>query len=164
MRKLALAALVLVSFSACKTFKRSSTSSAHKEPKTTSIYGDWVLASSIDSTAFVGASQVEMSLEATVFRIVAHYPTGSSSVITGTISRTEEGLVTFVPQTGGGQTVAGRSWAFVPGQPLSYIASAAGGSLLFKPPHETDPLPSSVWNRREQAEAAGRIPRDSVKP
>ena len=57
MRKIALL-IAMVAVAGCggfkKTFGIKDAPPAHSEPKTTSIYGDWVLAN-IDSTAFAGA-------------------------------------------------------------------------------------------------------------
>lgn len=75
--------------------------------------------------------------------------TGSTSVADGT-------LLTLTPATGGG--MEGRTLAFAPGQPISLRASAAGGTLVFAPPSDVNLMfPSSVWNKRENAEAAGII-------
>jgi hypothetical protein len=151
--------------SACGMFKRGGAPPAHREPTSTSIYGRWVLNSPVDSTAFAGATSVQMNLSETAFTILASYPGQPDSRVTGTVSSSEGGVIILTPMTGGtSATYTGRSMALVPGQPISLIASAAGGSLVFKPPHETDPTPSSSWMKRENAEAAGLIRKDAPKP
>lgn len=164
MRFATLALAVVAVTSACGGFKRGGQPPAHREPTTTSIYGEWVLVSPIDSTAFVGASKVEMSLETTSFRIHAFYPDRSAPVvIVGTVSRSNEGLLTLTPTSGETGATKG-ALLMAPGHPISLVASAAGGSLVFNSPEDDTPTPTSVWNRKEQAEAAGRTPKDSTKP
>jgi hypothetical protein len=151
--------------SACGMFKRGGEPPAHRSPTSTSIYGQWVLASPVDSTAFAGATSVQMDLGESAFRILAAYPGQPDSRVTGTVSNSEGGVIVLTPMTGGtSATYTGRSMALIPGQPISLIASAAGGSLVFKPPHETDPTPSSNWMKRANAEAAGLIRKDAPKP
>jgi len=151
--------------SACSGFRRGNDPPPYRSPSSTSIYGDWVLSSPIDSTAFAGASSVEMTLDQTSFSITANYPGRTSQRVMGSASTSDGGILTLVPQSGGTDaTMSRRSMAFTPGQPISLIASAAGASLVFKPPQETDPTPSSTWAKRSKAEAAGRIGKDSVKP
>ena len=165
MRKMIVLLAMGTVLSACGFFKRGGEPPAHRSPTSTSIYGDWVLSSPVDSTAFAGASSVEMTLSQTSFTIMANYPGRPSQRITGSVGTSEGGILTLVPSEGSTDaSMSGRSMAFVPGQPIQLIASAAGGTLVFKPPQETDPTPSSVWSKRSMAEAAGRIPKDSVKP
>lgn len=165
MRKLVLLLAAGTVLSACGMFKRGGEPPAHTEPKTTSIYGDWVLASPVDSTAFAGATSVQMNLGQSAFSIIASYPGQPDSRVTGSVSRGEGGVVMLTPMSGStNASYAGRSMALIPGQPISLIASAAGGSLVFKPPHETDPIPSSNWIKRSAAEAAGLISKDAPRP
>ena len=134
----------------------------HKEPKTTSIYGDWVLASP-DSTAFAGASQVELRLQPASFTITATYPGQSSpEVVSGTAMTDSTGLLTLTPTSGSARRSSG-SLAFETGRPVSLIASAAGSTLLFKPPtQDANPTPSSVWHKRSLAVEAGKISKDKT--
>ena len=166
MRIITLALAVVAATSACGGFKRGGQPPAHREPTSTSIYGEWVLVSPIDSTAFVGASKVEMSLEPVSFRIHAFYPDRSAPVvITGSVTRTKEGLLTLTPSSGDVGQVTGRhALMFTPGTPINLVASSAGGSLVFNSPEDDTPTPTSIWNRRAQAEAAGLTPKDSTKP
>lgn len=77
MRKL-LILLSLASVAGCgtirKTFGIKDSSPAHRSPGSTSIWGDWVLRTPVDSTAFVGAQTVQLSLNPTSFTITANYP------------------------------------------------------------------------------------------
>ena len=63
-------------------FKIAEDPPAHREPTTTSIYGDWILATPIDSTAFAGARMVEMRLDQTTFVLTATYPSSPASIVT----------------------------------------------------------------------------------
>jgi hypothetical protein len=165
MRKLIVLFALSTALTACGFFKRGGEPPAHRPPNTTSIYGDWVLTSPVDSTAFAGATAVELNLSQTSFTINATYPGRASQRIMGSVAEGEGGILTLIPQSGSTDaTYARRSMAFVPGQPIQLIASAAGGSLLFKPPQATDPTPSSIWAKRSMAEKAGMIGKDSVKP
>lgn len=165
MRKAVLMLAAVTALSACGMFKRGGEPPAHKSPTSTSIYGTWVLASPVNQTAFAGATSVQMNLAETSFSILATYPGQPNSIVSGTVSAGEGGTVVLTPTTGSTNTTyAGRSMALMPGQPISLIASAAGGSLVFKPPHETDPTPSSSWMKRSQAEQAGLISKNAPKP
>ena len=137
-----------------KTFGVSDSAPAHQEPQTTSIYGDWVLASSTDSSAFPGARRVELDLDPGTFRLEAFYPTGSV-VVSGSAAVSQSGLLTLTPSAQTGE-LAGtwRGLAMRPGQPVAVLASSAGGSLVFAP-DERALRPSSVWHRRDQAQRAG---------
>jgi hypothetical protein len=130
----------------------------HKEPKSTSIYGDWVLATP-DSTAFAGSTLVELHLQRSSFIIRAAYPNEATpQVITGTAQIDSTGLLTLVPTSGAQRTGGNGPLMMVVGRPVTLIASAAGGTLLFKPPHENvDPTPSSVWHKKSAATAAGKV-------
>lgn len=152
--------LILVAWTAtgCGFFRRtlglSDSAPAHQEPLTTSIWGDWVLASSVDSTAFAGARRVELSLQPGTFRLHAIYPAGSYTV-TGRAAITETGLLTLTPSTETGE-LAGtwRALALEPGRPVAVLASSAGGSLVFSR-DENAARVSSVWHRQSEAARAG---------
>lgn len=132
---------------------------AHREPNTTSIYGDWVLATPSDSTAFAGASLVELNIAPASFAITATYPHAAApTVVRGTLTTTDGALLTLTPNTG---TVGGHRGALVlvAGQPVSVLASAAGNTMVFSAPGGvTASDPSSVWHRKEAAKAAGALP------
>lgn len=154
---LALAALV----SGCSFFQRAfgvtDESPAHTEPTTTSPWGEWVLATSPDSTAFAGASQVELQLSPRSFAITAIYPTRAPLVVTGDIAYTDAGRLTFIPARSTAEYGArGASLAFAAGEPITLLASAAGGSLVFAPDAQAF-VPSSVWYRKDRAKAAGAV-------
>ncbi|MGH7662960.1 MAG: hypothetical protein ACRENI_01485 [Gemmatimonadaceae bacterium] len=143
---------------ACKSVAVTDEGPAHVEPASTSFWGDWVLATAPDSTAFVGASMVEMTLTPSAFLIRATYPAREPAVVSGQVTLTETGRLTFIPaRTTAASGMRGAALAFVPGEPLTMLASAAGGTLVFAPDASTF-VPSSVWNRRAQAAEAGRVP------
>ena len=165
MRKAVLLLAAGTALSACGMFKRGGEPPAHTSPKSTSIYGQWVLASPVNQTAFAGATSVQMNLGESTFSMLAEYPGQPNSIVSGTVATGEGGTIVLTPTTGStNASYAGRSMALIPGQPISLIASAAGGSLVFKPPHETDPTPSSSWMKRSQAEAAGLISKNAPNP
>ncbi len=153
-------ALVLVAWMAtgCGFFRKtlgiSDSAPAHQEPLTTSIWGDWVLASSTDSTGFAGAQRVELVLQPGTFRLQAFYPAGEFTV-TGVAAVTDGGLLTLTPSTETGE-LAGtwRALALQPGRSVAVLASSAGGSLVFSPDENVVRV-SSVWHRRADAERAG---------
>lgn len=127
-------------------------------PKTVSVLGDWVLATSPDSTVFVGAKEVELRLNMTDFTIRARYPNSADVVITGD-ARTDgsAGPMQLVPRQVSASAASGAPpVALVPGQPITFIASAAGQTLVFgELDPEAAPVPSSVWHRVDAARAAG---------
>lgn len=144
-----------------KTFGIKDAPPAHRAPNTTSIYGDWVL-TNVDSTAFAGAKLVELGLQPTSFTLTATYPTQESVAVTGTVAY-GDGLLTLTPMTS--NAALGERWhgAFVTGRPIVVVASAAGGSLVFAPPPTSQQgsaaiVPSSVWNKKSQAQRAGQVP------
>ena len=160
------ALLVVPLLGACNffnhAFKIEDEPPAHREPTTTSIYGDWVLATPSDSTAFAGASLVELNLAHSTFTITATYPHSATSVVRGTVGTTDDALLTLTPTTG---TQGGGRGALVlaAGQPVTVLASAAGNTMVFSPPGGvTAAEPSSVWHRKEAAKAAGTLP--ATKP
>jgi hypothetical protein len=138
-----------------KTFGLKSTQPEYTPPTTTSIYGDWVLATSADSTAFAGARMVEMSLQPGAFTITADYPTQGAVVVRGSATLADNGALTLVSSSG---TSGSRgALAMIAGQPLTLLASAAGNTLVFKPPTDRVIEPSSVWHKKEKAKQAGRV-------
>ena len=128
----------------------------YREPGTTAVWGTWVLRTP-DSTAFVGAQNVELSLSPGTFALTAIYPNSAPVHITGSATMTGNGVLTLVPQTGTSTAATtGRSLQLTAGAPVSVLASASGNTLVFSPEHrEVDPTPSSVWHRVEAARAAG---------
>ena len=160
MRKVALL-IAMAAIAGCggfkKTFGIKDAPPAHSEPKTTSIYGDWILANP-DSTAFAGARTVELGLQQSTFTITALYPSRASFTATGSVSA-GEGLLTLTPNSVSDPTAV--SGAFVAGRPIVLVASAAGGSLVFAPPPTGQGtaaiVPSSIWHKKSQAEAAGAV-------
>jgi hypothetical protein len=141
-----------------KTLGVGDSSPAHTPPASTSIWGDWVLATPSDSTAFIGASLVEMRLDQTQFTITADYPTRPAVTIRGSVTvAADGGLVTLEPQTGL-EGMGGGNFAWRPGERVTVVASAAGNTLVFAPPHDNLARPSSVWHKKAAAERAGTIP------
>ena len=163
--------LLTVTLAGCGFFRKSlgvkDDAPAHREPTTTSIFGTWVLREP-DSTAFAGARLVELQLDQNDFMITAHYPTGAPIVVRGRAAVDETGLLTLIPQEGADPSFGRwRGIQLNPGEPLSLIASAAGGTLVFARPigaNESFAVdPTSVWHRKIAAEAAGIIERDSTQ-
>lgn len=161
------AALILVAtagaLGACRHGKLtlSEDPPAHREPSTTSIYGDWVLGTPTDSTGFAGARAVEMKLDRTSFVLTATYPNSAPATIRGSVAVGENGLLTLTPETSSRGTVRSAGLVMVAGQPISVLASAAGNTMVFSTPQGITPQdPSSVWHRKEAAKAAGdQVPR-----
>ena len=156
-----LGALVgLMLLAGCGSLKKAvglkSSGSDYSTPSTTSIYGDWVLASAPDSTAFAGARQVRLALQPGTFTITAEYPSQSAVVVSGSAVVADDGTLTLTPNAG---TAAGSrgSLVMVAGQPLSLLASAAGNTLVFKPPTDRTTEPSSVWHKYDKAKQAGTV-------
>jgi hypothetical protein len=140
-------------------FKLAEDPPAHREPTTTSVYGDWVLATPTDSTGFAGATLVEMTLERTRFSLTAIYPNSPRSIVVGSVTPGEGGVLTLTPQTGTGGTPHSAALVLVAGQPVTVLASAAGNTMLFSTPTGIAPQdPSSVWHRKDAAKAAGTVP------
>ena len=155
-----LAGLMLLS--GCGFFKKTvglkSGEPGYSTPGTTSIYGDWVLGTAPDSTAFAGASSVELNLQPGNFVLTAMYPGRQPITIRGNaVLAPEGGVLTLTPQSG---TAEGSRGALVmaAGQPLTLIASAAGNTLVFQPPSERAVEPSSVWHKKAKAQQAGTAP------
>jgi hypothetical protein len=144
-----------------KTFGIKDAPPAHSEPNTTSIYGNWVL-TNLDSTAFAGAKLVELELQPTTFTLTARYPSQKTVAVTGTVGY-GDGLLTLTPISNSASIGERLHGAFVAGKPIVVVASAAGGSLVFAPPPTSlqgsfAVVPTSVWNKRSQAERAGQVP------
>ena len=152
---LALSALGASTGCSHNTISLASDPPAHREPTTTSIYGDWVLATPFDSTAFAGASAVELTLDRSSFVITATYPNAAPLEVRGSAAADQSGVLTLTPQTGT-RPSARTALALVPGRPVTVLASAAGNTMVFSPPNGvTAADPSSVWHRKEAAKAAG---------
>src|SRR3954470_17600070 len=156
------AALLLVAatgmLSACRHGKLTLAEDppAHREPSTTSIYGDWVLATPTDSTGFAGAKAVELKLDRTSFVLIATYPNSAAAMINGTVGVGENGMLTLTPSTSSQGTIRSAGLVMVAGQPITVLASAAGNTMVFSTPQGFTPQdPSSVWHRKEAAKAAG---------
>ena len=162
MRKSFIVVILAVGLAGCGFFRKSlgvgDTSPAHTPTTTTSIWGDWVLATSPDSTAFVGASRVEMRLDQNAFSITANYPTRSTVVVRGAVTVSADGgLITLDPHSGM-EGISSGNFGWSPGERVTVVASAAGNTLLFAPPRDNLARPSSVWYRKEAAERAGIVP------
>ena len=134
----------------------------YRPGNTTSIYGTWVLDTSPDSTAFAGARRVEMTLDQSSFVITATYPAASPVVIRGTAARTEAGELVLTPTSSTSSTEQNRALVFRANQPIAFLASSSGGTLVIAPPSRDYAIPSSVWHRRASAEAAGEVVRDTT--
>jgi len=163
MRKTFMLAVLATGLAGCGFFRKTlgvgDSAPAHTPPTTTSIWGDWVLATAPDSTAFAGASSVEMRLEQSSFTITANYPTRPRVTVRGSVTQTDAGgLVTLDPQSGLEAVGGGGTFGWTPGERVSVVASAAGNTLVFAPPRDNLARPSSVWHRKEAAQKAGRAP------
>jgi hypothetical protein len=161
MRKMILVIALAGGMAGCGFFRKTlgvdDNSPAHTSPRTTSIWGDWVLATSPDSTAFLGASKVEMRLQETSFTITANYPTRPTVTVGGSVTVAEDGgLVTLQPQTGL-EGIGSGGFAWHPGEKVTVVASAAGNTLVFAPPRDNIARPSSVWYRKDAAQKAGTM-------
>ena len=162
MRKAILVIALAGGLAGCGFFRKTlgvgDSSPAHTPPTTTSIWGEWVLATPSDSTAFIGASQVVMRLDPTEFAITADYPTRSAVTVRGSVTVAEDGnLVTLLPQTGL-ESVGSGGFAWREGERVTVVASAAGNTLVFAPPRDNLARPSSVWHRKAAAQKAGTVP------
>lgn len=133
------------------------TGPARAETATTSIWGDWLLATPPDSTVFQGASTVELVLNPGTFVITANYAGRAPVVVRGSASLAETSLLTLVPEAGSEGLTRSGAVVMAPGQPLTLQATAAGGSLIFAAPSADVAVPSSVWHRKDRAKAAGQV-------
>ncbi len=158
---LALAAAV----AGCSRFSRggqvTDTAPAHAGAQSANIFGDWILGSSPDSTAFVGARVVQMGLSPSRFTIIANYAAGEPWVVTGMVAVSEDGgMIRLTPETNN-RTYSGVVNAPLrPNMPFELLVSAADNSMVFAPPPNGAldlGRPSSVWHRRDAAMAAGLV-------
>ena len=163
MRRTVLALALLAALPACSLFRKgklTDSTPAHTPAQTSSPFGEWVLFTNPDSTAFVGARRVELNLTPTDFRMVAVYPAGDQVVIRGPASITPSGLLTLMPQSTTAMASGGRP-PILAGQMIQVLASAADNTMVFAPPTEFAPTPSSVWHRLAKAREAGQAPAPS---
>ncbi len=130
---------------------------AHTPAQSASIYGDWILATSSDSTAFVGARIVELNLSPGRFALTAHYTAQQPLVIAGdAFADPSGGPLTLTPRTNS-RAQSGSSDPVMPvGTPVSVIATAADNSMLFADSRGESIRPTSVWHRKAAAKAAGQ--------
>ncbi len=152
-------AVVLCATVACggtfkKTFGVKDSAPAHVEPRTTSVMGTWVLATPADSTAFAGATSVELTMQPSRFAIVAAYPSGDAVNIAGSLTVSDAGLVTLTPESGSQRASSGMLVMTI-GRPVSLRASAAGNTLVFAAPQDRSPEPSSIWYKKAASIQAG---------
>jgi hypothetical protein len=160
MRRTLLALALLASLPACSLFRKgklTDSTPAHTPAQNSSPFGEWVLSTNPERTAFVGARRVELSLTPTNFRMVAIYPAGDKVVITGPASITPSGLLTLTPQNTTTMAAGGRP-PILAGQTIQILASAADNTMVFAPADGMAPTPSSVWHRVEKAREAGEVP------
>jgi hypothetical protein len=161
MRRTVLALALLALLPACSWFRKAKltdSTPAHNPAQTSSPFGQWVLFTDPNQTAFAGARRVELNLTPTTFRMVAMYPAGDQVVITGPASITPSGLLTLMPQSTTTMASGGRP-PILAGQMIQVLASAADNTMVFAPPEGMAPTPSSVWHRLAKArEAAGQPP------
>jgi hypothetical protein len=161
MRKLVILLTTAASVAACNKIGVREPE-PYRPGNTTSILGSWVLGTPADSTAFMGARRVELMLDSTSFVITAQYPTNGPVVIRGSAARTPAGELVLTPSSSTASTDRSRALVFAANQPITFLASASGGTLIFSPPLRGYAVPSSVWHRREAAEAAGEVVTDST--
>ena len=137
---------------ACRTTPEPPASGSPGSPST-SLLGHWVLATPIDSTAFAGATRVELLLEPSSFTLTVSYPGRAPVTASGRLEQGHGGTLTFTPNAG--ETLA----ASLPsGQRLTRLATASGSALVLAPPSSSVPVPSSIWYRLEAARLAGLTP------
>ncbi|MGQ0713500.1 MAG: hypothetical protein ACT4PJ_07185 [Gemmatimonadaceae bacterium] len=160
MRRTVLALALLAAIPACSLFRKgklTDSTPAHTPAQASSPFGEWVLFTDPDSTAFVGARRVELRLTPSDFRMVAAYPAGDQVVITGAATVTPAGLLTLLPQSVTAMASGSRP-PILAGQMIQVLASAADNTMVFAPPSEIAPTPSSVWHRIDKAREAGQVP------
>ena len=161
MRRLAILLATALSVAACNKIGVRDPD-PYRPGSTTSIYGNWVLGTPTDSTAFAGARRVELMLDEQNFVVTAHYPVGEPVVIRGSAGRTPTGELVLTPNASTSTSDRSRALVFAAGQPITFLASASGGTLVFVPPSRDYAVPSSIWHRREAAEAAGSVVTDTT--
>lgn len=142
-RTLAIFTLAFATPASCHRFSRSAGASGEGS-STTSVYGHWVLATPPESTAFAGATRVELVLTPATFTVSADYPGRAPLEVTGRAQLAAGGLLTLVPTKSGAEAA---TLGLAEGRPLTRIASASGKSLVLAPAGSRVPLPSSVWRR-----------------
>lgn len=120
--------------------------------RTTTVLGHWVLATPIDSSAFAGASQVDLVLEQGSFSLTATYPNRPPLAISGRAELAEGNTLTLIPSA---QSPEATTIGFLAGQPFTRVATASGSSLVLAPPTSHVPVPTSVWYRLDAARLAG---------
>jgi hypothetical protein len=160
MRSTVLALALLATLPACSLFRKAKltdSTPAHTPAQNSSPFGEWVMFTNPEQTAFAGARRVELNLTPSSFRMVAIYPAGDQVVITGPASITPSGLLTLMPQSTTTMASGGRP-PILAGQTIQVLASAADNTMVFAPPHGMAPTPSSVWHRVDKAREAGEVP------
>ena len=159
MRRTVLALALLTALPACSWFRRAKLTDSTPTPtpaQASSPFGEWVLFTDPNKTAFAGAKRVALNLTPSTFRMVAVYPAGNQVVVSGQASITPSGLLTLMPQT----TTAMASGERPPiptGQTIQVLASAADNTMVFAPAHGMAPTPSSIWHRVAKAREAGQL-------
>lgn len=157
MRRTVLALALLAALPACSLFRKAKltdSTPAHTPAQNSTPFGEWVLFTNPEQTAFAGARRVELNLTPTSFRMVAIYPGGDQAVITGAASITPSGLLTLTPQNTTTMAAGGRP-PILAGQTIQVLASAADNTMVFAPADGMAPTPSSVWHRVAKAREAG---------
>ena len=136
---------------ACSTLQQSLGLGGASGSGSTSVYGQWVLATPVDSTALAGATQVDLTLAPGTFNLAAAYPGRAPLTISGRADLANGRTLTLTPSNSADATAIG----FPGGQPVTRVASASGSTLVLAAPTSSVPVPSSVWYRLEAARAAG---------
>jgi len=134
----------------CRTMQRAIGLGGGAGSRSTSVYGQWVLATPIDSTSFAGAKQVDLTLAPGSFTLSATYVDRAPFTVAGRAELANGGTLTLTPSSGDAATIG-----FPAGRPYTRVASASGSTLVLASPSSTVPLPSSVWYRLETARVAG---------
>ncbi len=167
-RRVILLAIVVLA-SACGSQRRGrlqERNPAHTPAQSASIFGDWILATSSDSTAFVGARIVELKLSPGKFALTAHYTAQQPLVIAGdAFADPSGGPLTLTPRTNSRAQSGSTDLVMPVGTPVSVIATAADNSMLFANSRGESIQPTSVWHRKAAAKAAGQtVDPKVVKP
>jgi hypothetical protein len=144
--------LVLALGVSCRSIQQSVGLGGNSGSRSTSVYGRWVLATPIDSTSFAGASQVDLTLAAGSFTLVAAYPDRAPVTVSGRADLATSGALTLTPSAGAENAGA---IGFATGVPFTRVASASGSTLVLASPTSQVPVPSSVWYRLDAARLAG---------
>ena len=160
MRRTVLALALLAALPACSWFRKAKltdSTPAHTPAQSSSPFGEWVLFTDPNQTAFVGARRVQLSLTPSTFRMVAVYPAGDQFVATGGATVTPSGLLTLTPENVT-MTASGGRPPILAGETIQVLASAADNTMVFAPAVGMAPTPSSVWHRIDKAREAGQVP------